>query len=105
MLAIFVDGPLTGVMQEIPRMPTWEVRLPERETRCTCDPEADVVVHDADAGTVVYHVVMRGLEGNVAMMSLETEERAVLDSLSAWTTAEFERPRWERHCRSRRAFT
>lgn len=107
MLGIFIDGPLEGVMQEMPPAPVWTHRLPRRETLCYCDDPDGFpdVIEDAPEETVTYHVIMHGVRNRVAMLSIKEDEDAVLDALKTWTTVEFGAAVWRRNCRSRRAFS
>jgi hypothetical protein len=105
-LALFIDGPLTGEVKEISPMPTWRVRLPERWTLCFCaDEDYGDMLHDADSEIVIYHAVLSGIQGHAAIMSIHTDETALFDSLKNWITTEFRQERWVRYCRSDRAFT
>lgn len=105
MLGLFIDGLLVGEVMDIPSAPTWEHMLPPRFTECTCDPDDEILTQQAVAEFVTYHVIMHGIQGRAAVLSVHNDEVAILDSLHSWFVSEFSAERWVRNCRSHRAFT
>jgi hypothetical protein len=107
MIAMFIDGPLAGVMKEVPPNRTYEHAFPERHTICTCD-SWEIDVTDAPAETLTYHVVLAGLQNRVVLMSLKDDEMVLLDRLKAWTMENLDVRAQQiiyRNCRDPRAFT
>ena len=100
---VFLDGPLKGEVMRVTPTPTFRVMLPPRVTVCTCDPSGDEVFpHEAE--TIEYHVVMRGIDNRVVMLSIRNDSDAVLSSLKQWVVSNFQAERWYKNCRDERAW-
>ncbi len=105
MIAIFIDGPLSGETRNIGARayPIYNVVLPERITVCECDPDYPEEMPEPPEA-FQYHVVALG--DAVALYSkYKDDTEALVASLRNWVFTDFSNvDRIYYGCRHKRAF-